>query len=98
MAWSAIAYDCRSPLVCIVGSTTSQRYVDEVLHLATLPFLRGMPFTSRMTPDCTQSPSTLQGTECFLSHLSPRVSQQHVWDVNGHRLHCLSLPLSGDEL
>ncbi|UYV61769.1 hypothetical protein LAZ67_1006441 [Cordylochernes scorpioides] len=43
MVWGAIAYDSRSPLLCIQGTMTAQRYVDDVLRPVTLPYLQGVP-------------------------------------------------------
>ncbi|GFW49730.1 transposable element Tcb1 transposase [Trichonephila clavipes] len=42
MAWSGIGYYSRTPLVRIVGTLNSQRYIFEVLEPAVLPYLQGL--------------------------------------------------------
>ncbi|GFW31981.1 uncharacterized protein TNCV_54621 [Trichonephila clavipes] len=40
--WGGIGYHSRTPLVCIVGTLNSQRYISEVLEPVVLPYLQGL--------------------------------------------------------
>ncbi|GFW79066.1 hypothetical protein TNCV_214981 [Trichonephila clavipes] len=42
MAWGAIGYTFRSPLVCIDGALNSARYISGVLRPVSLPFVRAL--------------------------------------------------------
>ncbi|GFW05837.1 transposable element Tcb1 transposase [Trichonephila clavipes] len=42
MVWEGIRYHSRSPLVHIVGTLNSQRYISEVLEPVDLPYLQGL--------------------------------------------------------
>ncbi|KFM70874.1 hypothetical protein X975_09885, partial [Stegodyphus mimosarum] len=43
MVWGGIGYHSRTPLVCIVGTLNSQRYISKVLEPVALPYLQGLP-------------------------------------------------------
>ncbi|KFM57799.1 Transposable element Tc1 transposase, partial [Stegodyphus mimosarum] len=101
MLWGAIAYNSRPPLVCIQGTMTAQRYLDNVLRPVTIPYLQGLPNAmfkqDNARPQCQHA---LQGIQMlrrppYSSDLSPI---EHVWDVIGRRLQTLPLPRSEDEL
>ncbi|UYV60627.1 hypothetical protein LAZ67_1001706 [Cordylochernes scorpioides] len=105
MAWGAIAYDSRSPLLRIQGTMTAQRYVDDVLRPVTLPYLQGVPnalyqqdnarpHTARISQQALQDVQMLPWPP-YSPDLSPI---EHVWDIIGRRLHALSQPLPEDEL
>ncbi|GFV50260.1 transposable element Tcb1 transposase [Trichonephila clavipes] len=42
MVWGGIGYHSRSPLVRIVGTSNSQRFISEVLEPVLLPYLQGL--------------------------------------------------------
>ncbi|GFW66329.1 transposable element Tcb1 transposase [Trichonephila clavipes] len=42
MVWGGIGYHSRTPLVRIIGTLNSQRYISEVLELVVLPYLQGI--------------------------------------------------------
>ncbi|GFV24884.1 transposable element Tcb1 transposase [Trichonephila clavipes] len=42
MVWGGIGYHSRTPLVSIVGTLKSQRYISEVLKPAVLSYLQGL--------------------------------------------------------
>ncbi|GFX76489.1 transposable element Tcb1 transposase [Trichonephila clavipes] len=42
MVWGDIEYHTRTPLVCIVGTLNSQRYISEVLEPVALPYFQGL--------------------------------------------------------
>ncbi|GFU69030.1 transposable element Tcb1 transposase [Trichonephila clavipes] len=42
MVWGGIGYLSRTPLVRIVGTLNSQRYISEVLEPVVLPYLQGL--------------------------------------------------------
>ncbi|GFX68372.1 transposable element Tcb1 transposase [Trichonephila clavipes] len=42
MVWGGIGYHSRTPLVCIIGTLNSQRYIFEVLEPVVLPYLQGL--------------------------------------------------------
>ncbi|GFT71422.1 transposable element Tcb1 transposase [Trichonephila clavipes] len=42
MVWVGIGYHCRTPLVCIAGTSNSQRYISEVLEPVVLPYFQGL--------------------------------------------------------
>ncbi|GFY27635.1 cullin-4A [Trichonephila clavipes] len=42
MVWGGIGYYSRTPLVRIVGTLNSQRYISEVLEPVVLPYLQGL--------------------------------------------------------
>ncbi|GFV70287.1 transposable element Tcb1 transposase [Trichonephila clavipes] len=42
MIWGGIGYHSRTPLVRIVGTLNSQRYISEVLEPVVLPYLQGL--------------------------------------------------------
>ncbi|UYV62480.1 Transposase [Cordylochernes scorpioides] len=105
MAWGAIAYDSRSPLLRIQGTMTAQRYVDDVLRPVTLPYLQGVPnalyqqdnarpHTARISQQALQDVQMLPWPP-YSPDLSPI---EHVWDIIGRRLHALPQPRSEDEL
>ncbi|UYV71877.1 hypothetical protein LAZ67_9000828 [Cordylochernes scorpioides] len=105
MAWGAIAYDSRSPLLRIQGTMTAQRYVDDVLRPVTLPYLQGAPnalyqqdnarpHTTRISQQALQDVQMLPWPP-YSPDLSPI---EHVWDIIGRRLHTLPQPRSEDEL
>ncbi|UYV84178.1 hypothetical protein LAZ67_X001436 [Cordylochernes scorpioides] len=105
MVWGAIAYDSRSPLLRIQGTTTAQRYVDDVLQPVTLPYLQGVPnalyhqdntrpHTARISQQALQDVQMLPWPP-YSPDLSPI---EHVWDIIGRRLHALPQPRSEDEL
>ncbi|UYV68505.1 hypothetical protein LAZ67_5004533 [Cordylochernes scorpioides] len=105
MVWGAIAYDSRSPLLRIQGTMTAQRYVDDVLRPVTLPYLQGVPnalyqqdnarpHTARISQQALQDVQMLPWPP-YSPDLSPI---EHVWDINGRRLHALPQPRSEDEL
>ncbi|PRD22822.1 UNVERIFIED_CONTAM: hypothetical protein NCL1_48092 [Trichonephila clavipes] len=43
MIWGAFPFDCRTTLVVIRDTITAQRYVDDILRTALLPFLLSYP-------------------------------------------------------
>ena len=43
MAWAAISFNSRTPLVILDGSLNAQRYVDEILQREVIPFLDEHP-------------------------------------------------------
>ncbi|UYV75324.1 hypothetical protein LAZ67_12003495, partial [Cordylochernes scorpioides] len=105
MVWGAIAYDSRSPLLCIQGTMTAQRYVDDVLRPVTLPYLQGVPnalyqqdnarpHTARISQQALQDVQMLPWPP-YYPDLSPI---EHVWEIIGRRLHALPQPRSEDEL
>ncbi|UYV71853.1 hypothetical protein LAZ67_9000703 [Cordylochernes scorpioides] len=105
MVWGAIAYDSRSPLLRIQGTTTAQRYVDDVLRPVTLPYLQGVPnalyqqdnarpHTARISQQALQDVQMLPWPP-YSPDLSPI---EHVWDIIGRRLHALPQLRSEDEL
>ncbi|GFX82681.1 transposable element Tcb2 transposase [Trichonephila clavipes] len=70
MAWGAIAYNTRSPLVLILGTMTAQRYVHDILQPHVLPLMQRLPgaifqhdnawpHTARMSQDCLRTVTTL---------------------------------------
>ncbi|UYV65712.1 hypothetical protein LAZ67_3005199 [Cordylochernes scorpioides] len=105
MVWGAIAYDSRSPLLCIQGTMTAQRYVDDVLRPVTFPYLQGVPNAlyqqdnARPHTACI-SQQALQDVQMLpWPPYSPDLSPiEHVWDIIGRRLHALPQPRSEDEL
>ncbi|UYV64260.1 hypothetical protein LAZ67_3000095, partial [Cordylochernes scorpioides] len=105
MVLGAIAYDSRSPLLPIQGTMTAQRYADDVLRPATLPYLQGVPnalyqqdnarpHTARISQQALQDVQMLPWPP-YSPDLSPI---EHVWDIIGRRLHALPQPRSEDEL
>ncbi|UYV66325.1 hypothetical protein LAZ67_4001331, partial [Cordylochernes scorpioides] len=105
MAWGAIAYESRSPLLRIQGTMTAQRYVDDVLRPVTLPYLQGVPnalyqqdnarpHTARISQQALQDVQMLPWPP-YSPDLSPI---EHVLDIIGRRLHALPQPRSEDEL
>ncbi|UYV65644.1 hypothetical protein LAZ67_3004944 [Cordylochernes scorpioides] len=105
MVWGAIAYDSRSHLLCIQGTMTAQRYIDDVLRRVTLPYLHGLPnalyqqdnarqHTARISQQALQDVQMLSWPP-YSPDLSPI---EHVWDIIGRRLHALPQPRSEDEL
>ncbi|KFM57547.1 Transposable element Tcb2 transposase, partial [Stegodyphus mimosarum] len=105
MVWGAIAYDSRSPLVRIQGTTTDQRYLDNVLRPVAIPYLQGLLNVifqqdndrPHSAPICQHA---LQGIlvlpwPAYSPDLSPI---KHVWDVIRRCLLTLPLPRSEDEL
>ncbi|KFM65626.1 Transposable element Tc1 transposase, partial [Stegodyphus mimosarum] len=90
MVWGAIAYDSRSPLVCIQGTMTAQRYLDNVL----LQQDNARPHTACICQHALQGIQMLPWPP-YSPDLSPI---EHVWDVIGHRLQTLPLPRSEGEL
>ena len=40
MVWGGISEDHRTPLVCIDGNLTAQRYIDHILEPVLIPFLQ----------------------------------------------------------
>ncbi|UYV83854.1 hypothetical protein LAZ67_X000432 [Cordylochernes scorpioides] len=105
MVRGAIAYDSRSPLLCIQGTMTAQRYVDDVLRPVPLPYLQGVPnalyqqdnarpHTVRISQQALQDVHMLSWPPYSLD-LSPI---EHVWDIIGRRLNALPQPRSEDEL
>ncbi|UYV79031.1 hypothetical protein LAZ67_17000790 [Cordylochernes scorpioides] len=105
MVWGAIAYDSRSPLLCIQGTMTAQRYVDDVLRPVTLPYLQGVPnalyqqdnarpHNARISQQALQDVQMLPWPP-YSPDLSPI---EHVWDIIGRHLHALPQPRSEDEL
>ena len=105
MVWGAIAYDSRSPLVRIQGTTTAERYVDDVLLPVTLPYLQGVPHAlyqqDNARPHTARiSQHALQGVQLLpCPPVSPDLSPiEHIWDVIERRLQTLPPPRSADEL
>ncbi|GFV28168.1 transposable element Tcb1 transposase [Trichonephila clavipes] len=43
MIWGSNRYHTRTPLVRIVGTLNSQRYISEVLEPVVLPYVQGLP-------------------------------------------------------
>ncbi|UYV62778.1 hypothetical protein LAZ67_2001908 [Cordylochernes scorpioides] len=74
MVWGAISFDSRTPLVVIPGTLTAQRYVDDILRPALLPFLshhpgltfqqdNARPHTARVTMDCLHLAELFRGQQ-----------------------------------
>ncbi|GFS60420.1 transposable element Tcb2 transposase [Trichonephila clavipes] len=70
MAWGAIAYNTRSPLVLIRGSMTAQRYAHDILQSHVLPLMQRLPGaifqqdnapspTARVSQDCLHTVTTI---------------------------------------
>ncbi|GFS73995.1 transposable element Tcb2 transposase [Trichonephila clavipes] len=70
MAWGAIAYNARSPLVLIGGNMTAQRYAYDILQPHVLPLMQQLPgtifqqdnarpHTARVSQDCLRTITTL---------------------------------------
>ncbi|GFW61507.1 transposable element Tcb2 transposase [Trichonephila clavipes] len=90
MAWSAITYNTRSPLVLIRGTMTAQRYVYDILKPHVLPphattsrshFQQenARLHTARVSQDCLRTVTTLSWT-ARSADWSPI---QHIWDHLG---------------
>ncbi|GFU38380.1 transposable element Tc1 transposase [Trichonephila clavipes] len=87
MVWGAIAYDSRSTLIVMRGTSTGQRYADDILRPHVGPFLNGLPGaifqqdnahpqTAGVAQDLLRHFQTLPWP-ARLTDLSP---VQHVWD------------------
>ncbi|GFX02410.1 transposable element Tcb2 transposase [Trichonephila clavipes] len=85
--WRCPAYDSRSTLIVILGTLTSQRYVDDILRPHVGPFLNGFPWAIFQQDNAP--PHTARVAQDFLRHFqtlawldrSPDFSPvEHVWD------------------
>ncbi|GFU49080.1 transposable element Tc1 transposase [Trichonephila clavipes] len=105
MVWGATAYDSTSPLVRIQGTLNAQRYVQNVLHPVTIPYLQrlpnamfqqdnALPHTARISQHALRGVQMLPWP-AYSPNLSPI---EHVWDVIGRRLQTLPLPRTNDQL
>ncbi|GFV34878.1 transposable element Tc1 transposase [Trichonephila clavipes] len=94
MAWDAISFDSRRPLVIIRGTLLAQRYVDDILRTVLLLLqYPGLIFqqynarlhTTRAAMNCLTACQTLPWPA-----RSPDLSQiEHVWNRTRRRLHLL---------
>ncbi|GFS82441.1 transposable element Tcb2 transposase [Trichonephila clavipes] len=87
MVWGAIAYDSRSTLIVTRGTSTGQRYVDDILRPHVGPFLNGLP--GAIFQQDNARPPIARVAQDFLRHFqtlpwparSPDLSPvEHVWD------------------
>ncbi|GFV82483.1 transposable element Tc1 transposase [Trichonephila clavipes] len=87
MAWGAIVYDSRSPLIMMRRTLTGQRYIDDILRPHVGPFLNGLP--GAIFHQDNARPHTARVAQDFLRHFqtlawparSPDLSPvEHVWD------------------
>ncbi|GFY18490.1 transposable element Tcb2 transposase [Trichonephila clavipes] len=66
MVWGAIAYDSRSTLIAMRGTSTGQRYVDDILRPHVGPFLNGL--TGAIFQQDNAHPHTATVAQDFLRH------------------------------
>ncbi|GFY01971.1 transposable element Tcb1 transposase [Trichonephila clavipes] len=85
--WRRPAYDSRSTLIVIRGTSTGQRYVDDIIRPHVKPFLNGLP--GAIFKQDNARPHTARVAQDFLRHFqtlpwpahSPDLSPvEHVWD------------------
>ena len=93
MVWGGISFAYRTPLVIIDGNLTAQRYINEVLTPAVVPFFAGHPNVALLQQDNAR-PHTARITTDYLQHqniatlpwpaFSPDLSPiEHLWDQLG---------------
>ncbi|GFX40798.1 transposable element Tcb1 transposase [Trichonephila clavipes] len=95
MIWGGIGYHFRTPLVRIVGTLNSQRYISEVLELVVLPCLQGLATTVFQQDNARPHVARIV-QRFFVNHQikllswparSPDLSEiENMWSMVAHRL------------
>ncbi|GFU04353.1 transposable element Tcb1 transposase [Trichonephila clavipes] len=67
MVWGGIEYHSRTPLVRIVGTLNSQRYISEVLGPVVLPYFQGLA-TAIFKQDNARPPEARIVQRFFVNH------------------------------
>ncbi|GFV68465.1 uncharacterized protein TNCV_3129211 [Trichonephila clavipes] len=74
MVWGGIGYHSRTPLVRIVSTLNSQRYISKVLEPVVLPYLQGL-VTAIFQQDnaLSKGSSSITRLNCFPGRLALRI-------------------------